>query len=67
MSVQPGLGYSNDLRVGRKMATFKLFFQLGRAKEFSAPLYGSIGLCDNTEYIKKYFRQILGRLPKFYS
>ena len=27
MSVQPGLRGSNDLRVGRKMATFLLFFQ----------------------------------------
>ena len=27
MSVQPGLRDSNDLRVGRKMATFQLFFQ----------------------------------------
>jgi len=27
LSVQPGLGGSNDLRVGRKMATFHLFNQ----------------------------------------
>ena len=27
LSVQPGLGGSNDLRVRRKMANFKLFFQ----------------------------------------
>ena len=27
MSAQPGLRGSNDLRVGRKMATFQLFFQ----------------------------------------
>ena len=27
LSVQPGLRDSNDLRVGRKMATFQLFFQ----------------------------------------
>ena len=39
LSVQPGLHSSNDLRVGRKMATFQLFFQLGRAKDLSAPLY----------------------------
>ena len=26
LSVQPGLRGSNDLRVGRKMATFQLFF-----------------------------------------
>ena len=26
-SVQPGLRGSNDLRVGRKMATFQMFFQ----------------------------------------
>ena len=28
LSVQPGLRGSNDLRVGRKMATFELFFSL---------------------------------------
>jgi len=27
-----------DLRIGRKMATFQLFFQLGRTKELPAPL-----------------------------
>ena len=27
LSVQPGLRCSNDLRVGRKIATFQLFFQ----------------------------------------
>ena len=32
LSVQPAL------RVGRKMATFQLFFQSGRAKDLSAPL-----------------------------
>ena len=36
--VQPGLRGSNDLRVGRKMATFQLFFQSGRTKDLSAPL-----------------------------
>ena len=30
---------SNDPRVGRKMATFQLFFQSGRAKDSSAPVY----------------------------
>ena len=39
LSVQPGLRGSNDLRVGRKMATFQLFFQSGRVKDLSAPLY----------------------------
>ena len=39
LSVQPGLRGSNDLRVGRKMAIFQLFFQSGRAKDLSAPLY----------------------------
>ena len=39
LSVQPGLRGSNDLRVGRKMATFQLFFQSDRAKDLSAPLY----------------------------
>ena len=38
MSVQPGLRDSNDLRVRRKMATFQLFFQSGRAKDLSASL-----------------------------
>ena len=36
MSFQPGLRDSNDLRVGRKVATF---FQSGRAKDFSARPY----------------------------
>jgi len=39
LSVQPGPRGSNDLRVGRKMATSQLFFQLGQAKDLSAPLY----------------------------
>jgi hypothetical protein len=39
LSVQPGLRGSNDLRDGRKMATFQLLFQSGRAKDLSAPLY----------------------------
>ena len=39
LSVQPGLLGSNDLRVGRKMATFQLFFQSGRAEDLSASLY----------------------------
>jgi hypothetical protein len=39
LSVRPVLHSSNDLRVGRKMATFQLFFQSGRAKDLSAPLY----------------------------
>jgi len=38
LSVQPGLRGSNDLRVGRKLATFQLFFQSVRAKDLSAPL-----------------------------
>jgi len=38
-SVQPGLRGSNDLRVGQKVATFQLFFQSGRVKDLSAPLY----------------------------
>ena len=41
-SVQPGLRGSNDLRVGRKMATFQFFFQSGRAKDLSALLYNYI-------------------------
>ena len=39
MSVQPRLRVSNDLRVGRKIANFQLFFQSGRAKGLSAPRY----------------------------
>jgi hypothetical protein len=39
LSVRPGLRGKNDIRVGRKMATFQLFFQSGRAKDLSAPLY----------------------------
>jgi hypothetical protein len=39
LSFQPGLRRSNDLRFGRKMATFQLFFQSGRAKDLSAPPY----------------------------
>ena len=38
LSVQPGLRGSNDLHVGRNMATFQ-FFQSGWAKDLSAPLY----------------------------
>ena len=38
VSVQPGLRGSNDLRVGRKMATFQLCFHSGRAKDLSATL-----------------------------
>jgi len=41
LSVQQGLHDSNDLHVGRKMATFQLFFQSGRAKDLSAPLYNT--------------------------
>ena len=44
MSVQPGLRGSNDLRVGRKMATFQLFFQSGRAKDLSGPLHAQLFL-----------------------
>ena len=39
MSIQPGLRSSNDLHIRRKMASFQLFFQWGRAKDLSAPLY----------------------------
>ena len=41
LSVQPGLRGNKDLRVGRNTATFQLFFQSGRAKDLSAPLYAS--------------------------
>jgi len=39
LSVQPDLRGSNGPRVGRKMVTFQLFFQSGRAKDLSAPLH----------------------------
>ena len=39
MSAQPGLHGSDDLRIRRKMVTFQLFFQSGRAKDLSARLY----------------------------
>ena len=39
LSVQPDLHSSNYLHIGRKMATFQLFSQLGRAKDLSEPLY----------------------------
>jgi len=42
LSFQPGLRGSNDLRVGRKMATFHLLFHSGRAKDLSAPVYFAI-------------------------
>jgi hypothetical protein len=42
LSAQPGNSGSNDLRVGRKMATFQLFFQSSRAKNLSAPLYTAL-------------------------
>jgi len=38
LSVKPCLRDSSDLCVGRKMATFQLFFQSGRSKDLSAPL-----------------------------
>ena len=42
LSVQPGFRGSNDLRVGRKMQTFKLLLQSGRAEDLSAPLYNIV-------------------------
>ena len=41
LSIQPGLCGSNDLCVWWKMAIFQLFFQSGRAKDLSAPLYSA--------------------------
>ena len=38
LSIQPGLHGSSDICVGRKMATFQLFFRSGRAEDLSAPL-----------------------------
>ena len=54
LSAQPGLRGSNDLRVGRKMATFQLFFQSGRANDLSAPLYRRMGAPQSrTERVQK--------------
>ena len=40
LSVQPGLRSSNDLRVGQKNGELSfVFFQSGRAKDLSVPLY----------------------------
>ena len=36
--VQPGVRGSNEIRVGRKMATFQLFIQSARDKDLSANL-----------------------------
>ena len=51
LSVQPGLRSSNDLRVGRKMATFQLVFQSVRAKDLSAPLYRVFFPCLNDKQL----------------
>ena len=39
LSIQPALRGGNDLRIGRKMATFQFFFQSGRAKDLSPPCF----------------------------
>jgi len=61
LSVQPGLCGCNDLRVGRKMATLQLFFQLGRAKDLSAPLYVTLksGRCFEQLADLTRFREVL--------
>ena len=48
LSVQPDLRGSND-RVGRKMATFQLFLQWGRAKDLSAPPHMCYMYSDQTQ------------------
>jgi hypothetical protein len=48
LSVDPGLRGSNDLRVGRKMATFQLLFQSGWAKDLLAPLQFYSAELDDT-------------------
>ena len=53
--VQPGHRGSNELRVGRKMATFQLFFQSGRAKDLSAPPVFSLFLNLNKMILKVYW------------
>jgi ribosomal protein L37E len=40
LSVQPGLRGSNDLRVGRKMATFQLFFSQVGLRTYQHPCIG---------------------------
>jgi hypothetical protein len=42
--MQPGLHGSDDLCVRRKMATFQVFFQSGRAKDLSVSLYSFFNL-----------------------
>jgi hypothetical protein len=76
LSVQPGLCSSNDLRVGRKMATFQLFFQSGRATDLSVPLY-KLTAADQTRValqvrfclsglfsVKTFIRSALGEGPE---
>ena len=45
MPVQPDLCGSNDLRIGRKIATFQLFFQSGQAKNLSAFVFRCVCMC----------------------
>jgi len=50
LSIQPGLCGSNDLCVEQKTATFQLFFQSGRAKDLSAPLYLQRQVCTCNKF-----------------
>jgi len=56
LSVQPRLRGRNGLCVGRKMATFQLFFQSVRAKELSETLYNKIHILSKLSYM---FRRLL--------
>ena len=66
MSAQPGLHGGNDLRVGRKMATFQLFFQSGRAKDLSAHLYTLIfPFLHNEQKDTSSCRKMVQAFPRF--
>jgi len=63
LSVQPGLPGSHDLRVGRKMVTFQLFFQSGRAKDLSTPCtcFGQTFFYQISEFFNPEYDYIFGR------
>ena len=63
-SVQPSLRGNNGLRVGRKVATFQLFFQSGRAKDLSAPMYLTKSTLCN---FKNFYCKIVGEKKKIHE
>ena len=59
LSIQTVPRGRNDVNVGRKMATFQLFLQSGRAKDLSAPLYGlKILIYENINKISIYAQSL---------